>query len=1125
MSSVLRHRAVAAALLVALVAVPSASLAAFGVHAPSAGFLPHAPPLSGSARVPLGSPPAVSAVGPVSALRPVPASFSTGGTIRMTDGAILPGIAVTQNVAVPLGLAYDSSNASVLVSGAYSGTVGRFDAGSGASYAWGSVNSVPTYPTVFGGAATALAYDSGNDTVFVAEPGRGGVGAVSASDITPWAFIPLGPTSVPSALAYDPVRELVFVADQRLDRVDVISAVNYSVLGQVGVGAQPDALWVDQGSHALFVANAASANLSVLDLSTLNVSSPVVNRTLSVGLDPVAIAQVGGSVWVLNRGSGNISLVDDASWTVAGSISLPSGSAGSATSLVYDTGRGVAYVLNAPAGDLAIVNASTQLVSGSAAVGGTPYRGVYDPVHGTIVLVDSGWGTLEILNDGSNALVVSERLGSAPMASFFDASTELVYVADAAVSELEELDARTNALVGTIPLAAPGLNLTFSSQANLLAVVLANGQVAFVNPGSSAVQGTWGTTNGSLLLHGAYGNGEFIFTGGQPYSPTPFNDVFLLAASGLTQLNCVGAGTYDNAVSYDSTNRNVYVATGSSILVVSTVSNDKVAQIPLPAGSKGVGIAFASAANAVLVSDWGYGDLYLYNISLSAFDTPALTALIDPSSVTYLAATNSFYVAVAGTDELVSVVDHGGGSYSTASTTVGYGPTSATYSTLSGLLYVGNARDGTISLLQIGSTAQLPMVVFLSVSPAAVAFGGSVRLQATATYPMWSDSFSYSGLPSGCPSQNLSSFSCTPSLTGTFSVTVVATNPFGASASATEPLAVFTPLTVVAFTASPSEFTLGLTTRLVLTTSGGIAPLTVGYPVRPPGCGATTSTNWTCTPSQAGNFTVEATITDGGGHSASQNVSLVVNPHLTIVSFLPSSNTTSTGTPVVFTVNLSGGTAPFTFSYTGLPAGCASANSSSLTCTPSASGVFPVLVRVTDRVGVSTTATATLVVSGGSTTSATGGLTTTELVVLLVVVVAVVAVVVVALLRRGRAPPAPSGPAPASPTPPPAEEEAEAEPAEEAAPEAYVVAAPPPEPILPPTPPPAAPRAAEPEPTPPPPRYFSEPGTPAAPPPAPAAAPGAGRPPLVCRNCGTSNEPWLTVCRKCKRALLSTGSR
>ncbi|HEV2317457.1 MAG TPA: hypothetical protein VGV89_07785 [Thermoplasmata archaeon] len=69
-------------------------------------------------------------------------------------------------------------------------------------------------------------------------------------------------------------------------------------------------------------------------------------------------------------------------------------------------------------------------------------------------------------------------------------------------------------------------------------------------------------------------------------------------------------------------------------------------------------------------------------------------------------------------------------------------------------------------------------------------------------------------------------------------------------------------------------------------------------------------------------------------------------------------------------------------------------------------------------------------------------------------------------------------------------------------------------------PPPVGVRSEPPEPQ----RFMpaSEPETNAA----PSAPPqGGARPPRICSFCGTSNEPWVTNCRKCKRPLASTASQ
>ncbi|HYK93221.1 MAG TPA: hypothetical protein VEY07_04160, partial [Thermoplasmata archaeon] len=989
---------------------------------------------------------------------PSPAASQIASGTIVSNGSILRGNVQPWNLAVPMGIAYDPSSTSVWVSGAYSGSVGRYDAQNGTLLAGALTGTTAAYPTAYGGAATEVAWLSGHSEIAIASPSAAAV--VLASDVTGTALttIPLAVGSVPSGLAYDRADSYLFVTDQRLNLVWVLNLTSNLIQGFFSVGSQPSAAWYDSATGEVYVANYASSNVTIFNGSTWAIESWV-----HVGTGPVGFSQVGSRIWVLNKVSGNVTLISDSSRTSVGSVSFTG--PGSANGLVYDSARNTIGVLNSPTGDLQLLNGTTGSSVATVVVGGTPFRGSYDPYHAEYDLTNIGRNTLDVVNDGSNAVTRSTVLGSAPMATFYDATTQYVYVADASVSWLSVLDARTNTVVSTIPLSAPGIDLAFAASVNTLAVVMSNGGVAFVNPGSGQVSGTWRLTNGSLLIHATYGNGEFFFTGGQPYGQVPFNDVFVVGASGFSELAAVGGGAYNSGIAYDPVNHYVYVATNTSLLVISSFSDNRVANYPI-AGAIGLeGIAFSQASNAVVVADWSTGEVHVFNITTSSEDTRPVVTLANPGTVTYVVDTNSFYVASTATNTSLSLQDFGGGSYSLGTVFGGNGPAGFGYSQLSGLLYVSNAAGGTISLVQLGSSSALPMVVTLAIAPTTVAIGTSVTITAVATYPMWDDQFNYSGLPTGCPSRNASYFSCVPNETGSFQVTVSAQNPFHASASTSARFAVFAPLTVATFTATPAVFTLGLSTQIQVALAGGVQPLTVGYPVRPTGCGPTTSVNWSCRPTTNGTFTLEVTASDSAGHSVSQNLSIVVNPHLTITTFAPSVNTTLAGKPMVFTVVIAGGTGPYTFSYAGLPAGCSSVNASSVPCTPTASGVFPVVVHVTDSDGVSVSANTSLIVQGTGSTTSGGGLSTTDLLIVLaiVVVVAVAAVVLLATRRRGGAPPVAGGmpPSASAPSTPPAAEEPEELPEEMEG--VTVVEAPPPEPLLPPSPAPAP--ASSPEPS------------------------------------------------------------
>jgi PKD domain-containing protein len=78
------------------------------------------------------------------------------------------------------------------------------------------------------------------------------------------------------------------------------------------------------------------------------------------------------------------------------------------------------------------------------------------------------------------------------------------------------------------------------------------------------------------------------------------------------------------------------------------------------------------------------------------------------------------------------------------------------------------------------------------------------------------------------------------------------------------------------------------------------------------------------------------------------------------------------GNPLTIAASVSGGSGALHYSYSGLPDGCTTANTPSLTCTPSATGQYPVQVVAVDGQGMSSTSAATAAVENPGSSS--GGL-------------------------------------------------------------------------------------------------------------------------------------------------------
>ncbi|MCI4351012.1 MAG: kelch repeat-containing protein [Thermoplasmata archaeon] len=186
---------------------------------------------------------------------------------------------------------------------------------------------------------------------------------------------------------------------------------------------------------------------------------------------------------------------------------------------------------------------------------------------------------------------------------------------------------------------------------------------------------------------------------------------------------------------------------------------------------------------------------------------------------------------------------------------------------------------------------------------------------------------------------------------------------------------------------------------------------TFAYTGLPLGCFSQNLPTLVCRPTAAGTYAVAVTVSYPGGTVSHAAVSLNVQPSPTIAAFQASVASLTIGNRTTLTANVAGGTAPFTFAYGGLPPGCAAANVSTLTCTPTAPGNYTIGVTATDRFGEAANASVKVVVLGlqlppghgnpkGGGGSGPGALGSPATVTVLVVAVAAVVLGALALAAR-----------------------------------------------------------------------------------------------------------------------------
>lgn len=216
----------------------------------------------------------------------------------------------------------------------------------------------------------------------------------------------------------------------------------------------------------------------------------------------------------------------------------------------------------------------------------------------------------------------------------------------------------------------------------------------------------------------------------------------------------------------------------------------------------------------------------------------------------------------------------------------------------------------------------------------------------------------------------------------------------------------------ISLVAVPSSFVVGNSTSLTATPSGGLGAYVDSWPGLPGWCAVISWSQVKCTPPQPGNFSVTAKVVDATGASASALARLVVIPAGIPLSLALQASPGSflLGNSTIVTSVTLGGAGGYALSWPGLQSWCVLLSSTSVRCTPTATGSFLVSAQVTDAAGTRVSASVRLLVTaappGGSHVSPSSwtllGLPGTD-VMAIVLTIGLVMAFIVALLRS-RAP-------------------------------------------------------------------------------------------------------------------------
>ena len=302
----------------------------------------------------------------------------------------------------------------------------------------------------------AVAIDPGSNVAVVANEGSNNVSILSLGPIRPLHILQIGPAATLTSASDITVTVVGFgftgASQVRLDESSVATAfvssrqltatipaallgaprrfaldvfdgatlsnvADFAVVHAVSVGTAPRAVAYDIERNVSLVANAGSGNLSVVDNATGTVTS-----TISVGTNPqgVAVLSRAGRAVVSNRGSNNASVVDLAGGTVTSTITVGSEPIG----VAINPATGLAYIANSTANSISFFSAINPAEASSFGTDTRPVALAIDPARNRVAVSHTSANNVAVFNLDGNLLLQRVSGFQLPTSITFDPTTE-----------------------------------------------------------------------------------------------------------------------------------------------------------------------------------------------------------------------------------------------------------------------------------------------------------------------------------------------------------------------------------------------------------------------------------------------------------------------------------------------------------------------------------------------------------------------------------------------------------------------------------------------------------------------------------------------------------------------------
>lgn len=383
---------------------------------------------------------------------------------------------------------------------------------------------------------------------------------------------------------------------------------------------------------------------------------------------------------------------------------------------VLDPVTGAVYVANYDAGNVSVIDGTTDRLVASIPAYPQPVSPAVDPVTGTVYVPIEGTNNVSVVSGTTGAVLanVPVKADPLPLTPVYDPASGDFYVTSTLSTDVLVLSGSSPAVVATIPL--PGRPLppaVDNATGELYVPIEGTGTVSVLDGGSNSLVANLTVGDGYVETPAVDpANGDLYFSELSGGAPGEAGAVAVVSGTTGTVVANLTVGELPETPVVDPENGNIYVANygSNNLSVISGQSNRVVASIPT-----GVGPDVPSV-------DSGNGELYVANTQ-----------------------SNNVTVVSASTGQVVGAIR------------VGLQPEAAVYDPAAGSLFVANKASNTVTILSDGTQPSFATTFTAAGVPDGVAWSVTLdglrvnSTNGTASFQLPDGTYSYSVAASdGC---------------------------------------------------------------------------------------------------------------------------------------------------------------------------------------------------------------------------------------------------------------------------------------------------------------------------------------------------------------------------------------